>query len=175
MYYGQIITADAANGPGIRLSLFVSGCTNHCKGCFQPQTWNFEYGKEFTKETQDFILKEASKPYYRGLTILGGEPLEPCNQYGILPLLEAFKAQNPNKDVWIFTGFTYEDDLLPGGRKYTPVTDRIFDLTDVIVDGRFVEEEKDIRLNFRGSRNQRIIDIVRTRQEGAVVLSQLNN
>ena len=175
MFYGQIITADCANGPGVRLSIFVSGCTNHCKGCFQPETWEFNFGREYTDETEEYILSEVSKPYYKGLTILGGEPFEPCNQLGIIHLLEAFKDKNPDKDVWIFTGFTYEEDLLEGKRKHTKVTDRILELTDVLVDGKFIEAEKDMRLNFRGSRNQRIIDIKESRKTGETVLSKLNN
>ncbi len=169
MFYGQIITADCANGPGVRVSLFVSGCTNHCKGCFQPQTWAFDYGKPYTKETEEFILSEVSKPYYRGLTILGGEPFEPCNQAGLMSLIQKVK-EIPNKDLWMFTGFKYEN-LLKDGEKYTPpFTDFILDRVDVLVDGKFILEEKDIRLKFRGSRNQRIIDMPKTRSTGIVTL-----
>ncbi len=171
MHFCEIIKADCANGPGVRESLFVSGCTNKCKGCFQPQTWDFEYGELYTKETEELILNEASKPYYRGLTILGGEPFEPCNQAGLIGLIKKFKEQNPNKDIWMFTGFTYDVDLVKGGRKYTPFTDQILDMIDVLVDGKFILEEKDIRLKFRGSRNQRIIDMKKSRKTGTVVLS----
>ena len=174
MNYGQIIYTDIANGTGIRLSLFVSGCTNHCKGCFQPQTWDFNYGEEYTEDTQEDILKEVSKPYYSGLSILGGEPFEPCNQAVLIDLIRKFKEQNPNKTIWMYTGFTYDIDLVPGGCRYTPVTDEILDSIDILVDGRFVEELKDITLKFRGSKNQRIIDMKKSRRSGKVELSELN-
>lgn len=174
MNYGQIIYTDIANGTGIRLSLFVSGCTNHCKGCFQPQTWDFNYGEEYTEDTQEDILKEVSKPYYSGLSILGGEPFEPCNQAVLIDLIRKFKEQNPNKTIWMYTGFTYDKDLVPGGCRYTPVTDEILDSIDILVDGRFVEELKDITLKFRGSKNQRIIDMKKSRRSGKVELSELN-
>ena len=175
MNYCEFIKADCANGPGVRGSLFVSGCTNRCDGCFQPQTWDFDYGKPFTKEVEQMILDEVSKPYYRGLTLLGGEPFEPCNQAGLINLLKEFKKRNPNKDICAFAGFTYDIDLVEGGRKYTaPFTDQILDLIDVLVDGRFMIEEKDVRLKFRGSRNQRIIDMKSTRKTGSVVLSEYN-
>ena len=175
MFIGQIITADVANGPGIRLSIFVSGCTNHCKGCFQPQTWNFEYGEPYTKDTENYLVNELSKPYYRGITILGGEPFEPCNQVGLYPLIKRIKEELPEKDIWMFTGFTLENELAEGGSKHTNVTESILRMADVLVDGRFIEEEKDIRLKFRGSRNQRIIDLKKTFETGKTVLSDLNN
>ena len=175
MNYGQILKADAANGTGIRVSLFVSGCTNHCKGCFQPETWDFNYGKPYTKETEDFILGELSKSFYQGLTILGGEPFEPENQPEVVALIRRIKTELPEKDIWMFTGFTYEADLQRGQRKYTEVTDEILDAIDVLVDGRFILEQKNITLNFRGSSNQRIIDMPRTRRAGEVILHPLNN
>ena len=170
MNYGQILKADAANGTGIRVSLFVSGCTNHCKGCFQPETWDFNYGKPYTKETEDFILGELSKSFYQGLTILGGEPFEPENQRSVAALIRRIKTELPDKDIWMFTGFTYEADLQRGQRKHTEVTDEILDAIDVLVDGRFIEEQKDLRLHFRGSANQRLIDMKKTRAEGKVCL-----
>ena len=171
MHYGKIKFADCANGIGIRISLFVSGCTNHCKGCFQPETWNFEYGDEYTGETEDKIINELKSSFYNGLTILGGEPLEPSNQEGIISLIRRVKTELKDRTVWIYTGFTYEDDLLPGGRKHCEYTDEIMSLIDVLVDGRFIEEEKDISLRFRGSRNQRIIDMPTTVRTGSVALA----
>lgn len=175
MFYGQIITADTANGVGLRLSLFVSGCTNRCKGCFQPQTWDFEYGKPYTKETEDYIIEELSKSYYKGISLLGGEPFEPCNQAVLAKLIKRIKKELPNKDIWMFTGFTYEKDLVEDGIRHTPVTDYILDNIDVLVDGRFDISKKDITLNFRGSSNQRIINMGATRKSGSVVLHELNN
>lgn len=175
MYFGEIITSDCANGTGIRVSLFVSGCTNHCKGCFQPQTWDFSYGRPYTEETEQFILRELSADYYEGLTILGGEPFEPSNQREIIRLIRRMKQELPEKNLWIYTGFTYEKDLCPGGCRYIECTDEILDNTDILVDGRFVEELRNISLNFRGSENQRIIDMRQTRKKGEVVLSPLND
>ncbi len=175
MYIGEIIKADSANGEGIRVSIFVSGCTNHCKGCFQPQTWDYNYGYLYDDNMENDIINELSKPYYNGLTILGGEPFELSNQEGILPLIRRIKRELPNKTIWMYTGFTYDVDLVVGGKRYTDVTDEILDSIDILVDGKFVEELKDLMLNFRGSSNQRIIDMKATRKAGAVVLSQLNN
>ncbi len=175
MYYGEIITADCANGVGLRVSLFVSGCTNHCKGCFQPQTWAFDYGKPYTSETEEQIISELSKEYYSGLTILGGEPFEPTNQQEIVKLIRRVKRELPERNIWIYTGFTYDKDLVPGGCRYTEFTDEILDNTDILVDGRFVEELRNLMLNFRGSENQRIIDMKQTREKDEVILSPLNN
>ena len=174
MHYGEILIADCANGVGIRVSLFVSGCTNHCKGCFQPQTWDFNYGMEYTQETEDFIISEVSKPYYQGLTILGGEPMEPENQRELVKLIRRMRKDCSDKDIWIYTGFVMTEDLVPGGRKYTEVTDEILDNIDILVDGKFEEELKDISLKFRGSRNQRIIDMKKSKEKGQLVLSDLN-
>ena len=175
MYIGEIITADSANGTGIRVSVFVSGCTNHCKGCFQPQTWDFEYGRPYTSETEDYLIGELSKSYYTGLTILGGEPFELSNQRELVKLIRRFKKELPEKNLWIYTGFTYDRDLIPGGCRYIECTDEILDSTDILVDGRFEESLKKITLKFRGSENQRIIDMKATRQSGSLVLSPLNN
>lgn len=169
MNIAQIKTTDVANGPGIRLTVFVSGCTNRCKGCFQPQTWDFGYGLPYTEEIEDFIMKELGKTYYRGITFLGGEPFEPCNQSGILPLIKRIRKELPDRDIWAFTGNVYED-LLPGGKRYTKDTDAILDSIDVLVDGRFVEELKDPRLKFRGSSNQRLIDMKETRKTDRIAL-----
>ena len=174
MYYGRIFMADCANGTGIRVSLFVSGCTNHCKGCFQPETWDFHYGKPYTAQTQQKIIDELAKPYYEGLTILGGEPFEKENQEEVAALVRRVRDEVPGRNIWIYTGFTYEKDLVPGGCRYTSVTDDILDRIDILVDGRFVEEKKNLMLRFRGSENQRILDMKETRKSGNVVLSDLN-
>lgn len=171
MHVGQIITADSANGTGIRVSVFVSGCTNHCKGCFQPETWDFHYGKPYDSAMEQFIMDELAKEYYQGLTILGGEPFEPENQVVVAGLVRRVKRELPRRDIWIYTGFLYDRDLQPSGCRYTEVTDEILDNTDILVDGKFVEEQKNIRLKFRGSENQRIIDVRATRQSGKTVLA----
>lgn len=173
MYYGTIKKADIANGEGVRVSLFVSGCTNACPGCFQPETWDFHYGSEFTKATEDEIINELKGGYYQGLTVLGGEPFEPSNQIALLPFLKRVHKELPNRDIWMFTGNLYED-LLPGGRRYTEATDEILDLIDILVDGRFEQSKMNLRIKFRGSTNQRIIDMKKTRAAGEVVLSPLN-
>lgn len=166
----DIVTADHANGPGMRVSVFVSGCKNHCPGCFNPETWDFSYGKDYTPFMTQAIINELKKPGYQGLTILGGEPFERINQIGIAQLIRRVKKELPDKDIWMYTGYTYDRDLLPNGRRHGIVTDEILDAIDVLVDGRFIQEEKDISLKFRGSRNQRLIDMKKTRAEGQVVL-----
>lgn len=173
MYVGQIITADSANGTGMRVSLFVSGCTNHCKGCFQPETWDFAYGRPYTPDMEDRLMKELAKSYYDGLTILGGEPFELSNQRELVKLIRRLRKELPDRNIWMYTGFTYDKDLMPGGCRYIECTDEILDSIDVLVDGRFVEELKNITLTFRGSENQRIIDMKQTREQGKVVLSPL--
>ena len=175
MNIAEIICADAANGTGIRLSIFVSGCLNHCKGCFQPETWDFHYGKPFTPEIEEFIIAELSKPYYEGLTILGGEPFEMQNQPEVLKLIQRVKQETPDKTIWMYNGYTYDRDLIPGGCRYTEYTDKILDMIDILVDGRFIEEKKNINLNFRGSENQRIIEMPETRDSKKVILSKLND
>ncbi len=175
MHLGEILTADTANGPGMRVSVFVSGCLNRCPGCFQPQTWDFSYGREYSPDIEDLILRELSESYYSGLTVLGGEPFEPENQRGLLPLIRRVRRELPEKTIWMFTGYVYDRDLVPGGRKHCEATDEILDSIDVLVDGPFVLAEKDISLRFRGSRNQRLIDMPGTRREGTVVLSSYMN
>lgn len=171
MYYGEIKNCDIANGQGIRVTLFVSGCTNRCKGCFQPQTWDFEYGAPFTGETEKELLKLLSPAYISGLTLLGGDPFEPKNQKDLLPFLKKVRKSFPEKNIWAFTGFRYEDELLKSGAyPNCPETEEMLSLIDVLIDGRFVEELKNISLQFRGSENQRIIDLNKTRQMGKVVL-----
>jgi anaerobic ribonucleoside-triphosphate reductase activating protein len=169
MNYGAIKYCDIANGIGIRTVLFVSGCTHHCKGCFQPETWDFAYGQPYTEDTERAILDSLSPSYIHGLTLLGGEPMEPDNQRALLPLLRRLKAEQPTKTVWCYSGYTY-DELTGISRARCEVTDEVLSLIDVLVDGEFVLEKKNISLRFRGSENQRIIDLPRTREEGSVVL-----
>lgn len=170
MRIAKIFKADHANGPGMRVSVFVSGCLNRCPGCFNPETWRFSYGEPFTKEIEDAIVAELAKPFYQGVSILGGEPMEKPNQQEIIKLIRRIIRELPEKDIWIYTGYIYEKDLRPGGRRHMWVTDEILDNIDALVDGPFVQEWKDVSLLFRGSRNQRIIDMKKTRATGEVVL-----
>lgn len=170
MHYGALKNCDIANGIGVRISLFVSGCTNHCEHCFQPETWDFEYGQPFTGQTELDILQMLEPAYIDGITVLGGEPFEPQNQRVLLPFLQRVKKQFPQKTIWAYSGFTYEELTTPGSHPHCEATAQILDLLDVLVDGRFVEELKDISLLFRGSSNQRLIDMNATRAEGEIVL-----
>ena len=159
MHYGNIKECDIADGPGVRVSLFVSGCRHHCKGCFNPETWDFEYGELYTEETQEKILKLLAPGYIKGFTLLGGEPFEPENQRELVKLLKRIKEEYPGKDVWCYSGYLYDADLAEGGSVYTEVTEEMLSYIDVLVDGGFVEELKDVSLAFRGSSNQRIIEL----------------
>ena len=170
MHYGEIKNCDIANGSGVRVSLFVSGCTNRCKNCFQPQTWDFGYGEEFTRETEDKIIALLGKEYIAGLTVLGGEPFEPQNQRALLPFIKRVKEALPEKNIWAYSGFTVEELMRDGSHPHCEVTEELLGLTDVLVDGRFVEDLKDISLKFRGSKNQRIIDVKKTLETGSAVL-----
>lgn len=171
MYYGQIKKCDIANGVGVRVSLFVSGCTNHCKDCFQPQTWDFCYGRPFTSETEEEIFAELDKPFVNGLSLLGGEPFEPANQRELLPFLLRLRERYPGKTVWCFTGFRLDDELLrDGAYPRCEATDKMLRCIDILVDGRFEAELKDISLQFRGSSNQRIINVSKTLNEKRIVL-----
>ncbi len=172
MHIGEIKTADTANGIGMRVTVFVSGCTNKCPGCFQPETWDFGYGREYTPEIEQFILDELEKGYYDGLTLLGGDPMEEPNQRGLLNLVKRLKAEQPDKTIWAYTGFVYDRDLIPGGKRYFDITDEMLDNIDVLVDGPFIQSQKNIRLRFRGSSNQRVIDLKETRRRGEVVLAK---
>ena len=169
MHYGKINKCDIANGEGIRVSVFVSGCRNRCKGCFQPETWDFNYGNEFTKNTAEDIFSAVDNPSIRGITILGGEPMEPENQRALLPFIREFNARFPDKTVWLYTGNTYEE-LTGEHRTHTEDTGEILSLTDILVDGRFIEEEKSLGLRFRGSKNQRVIDMNETRKNGSITI-----
>ena len=171
MHYGELKKCDIANGSGVRVTLFVSGCTNRCEGCFQPQTWDFCYGRPFTDETEAEIFAELDKSYVDGLTLLGGEPFEPKNQPTLTALLRRVKERYPTKTVWCFTGFRLGEELLcDGSYPRTDCTDEMLSYIDILVDGRFVQELKDISLQFRGSRNQRIIDLNKTRKNGEIVI-----
>jgi anaerobic ribonucleoside-triphosphate reductase activating protein len=170
MYYGNIKNYDIADGEGVRVTLFVSGCTNHCRDCFQPQTWDFCYGQKYTEETEAEILQLLGNENIDGLTLLGGEPFEPENQRELIKLLRKVRAEYPQKDIWSYTGFVYDKDLLKGQRKYTEVTDEFLSYLKVLVDGPFIAEQKNISLYFRGSENQRVIDMQKTLKDGKVVL-----
>ena len=158
MYYGSIKPCDIANGTGVRVTLFVSGCTHRCKNCFQPQTWDFRYGQPFTAETEEALLEALDRPYISGLTLLGGGPFEPDNQRALLPFLRRLRQQLPDKTVWAFSGYTWEE-LTGQSRARCEATGALLSLVDVLVDGEFVEALRDISLRFRGSSNQRLLDV----------------
>ena len=170
MNYANIKYCDIANGEGVRTSLFVSGCRRHCKECFNAVAWDFFYGKPFDKETRNAILTSLAPEYIDGLSLLGGEPFEPENQRALVPFLHDVRVLYPHKTIWCYTGNSYEKELLAPSAARCEVTDEMLSLIDVLVDGEFLIDEKDISLRFRGSRNQRIIDMNRTRQAGHVVL-----
>ncbi len=175
MHFGNIKKYDIANGEGVRVSLFVSGCRNYCENCFNPETWNFKYGKEFTKNIEEEILMALAPSYINGLTILGGEPFEIENQRGLVEFIKRVKKMYPEKSIWMYTGYLLEDDLYnPNGKVHCEVTYDILKHIDVLVDGRFVEELKNLSLKFRGSSNQRIILVQETLKERKIVLSPLN-
>lgn len=170
MNYCGIKKNDIANGTGVRVTLFVSGCTHRCPGCFQPQTWDFEYGDEFTAATEAELMAALEPGYIHGLTLLGGEPFEPENQRVLVDFLARVRERFPQKSVWCYTGYLFDTELLKPSRARCEVTDRMLSLIDVIVDGEFVLEKKNISLQFRGSENQRIIDVKKSMAEGKVVL-----
>ena len=172
MNYCNIKNCDIADGPGVRVTLFVSGCTNHCKGCFQPETWDFDYGEPFTAETEETLMKLLEPHYIAGLTLLGGDPFEPSNQRSLLPFVRKVRGIYPKKNIWAYTGFTFEELTKDGSHPRCEITDELLGLIDVLVDGRFVEEKKNLRLRFRGSSNQRIIDLKATLASGEIVLAE---
>ena len=159
MHYGAIKNFDVADGLGVRVSLFVSGCRNCCPGCFNEATWDFSYGQEFTKETEKQIIEALRPSHIQGFSLLGGEPFEEENQEVLAPFLELIKSTYPEKDIWCWTGYVLEKDLLEGGRKHTKFTDRMLACIDTLVDGPFILEQKNLMLEFRGSENQRIIQM----------------
>ena len=170
MYFSEIKECDSANGPGVRVTVFVSGCTHHCNGCFNEMTWDFQYGREFTKEDMEKIIKLLEPSYIAGLTLLGGEPMEYVNQQGLLPLLRRVKEQYPDKTIWCYTGYLYDRDILDNFCGKWEETRELLSYLDVIVDGEFVEAQKDISLRFRGSSNQRIIDVKKSQEMGRTVM-----
>lgn len=159
MNYGNIKPYDIADGPGVRVSLFVSGCRHHCKGCFNSETWDFHYGQPYTEETENELLEALKPDYIQGFSLLGGEPFEPENQEVLTGLLKKIRETFPQKDIWCYSGYLYDVDMIPGGKVFTPVTEEMLSYIDVLVDGEFIEAQKDISLRFRGSRNQRIIEL----------------
>lgn len=169
MNYSAIKYCDIANGTGIRTVLFVSGCRNHCEGCFQPETWSFAYGRPFTGAEQAEILRSLEPDYIRGLTLLGGDPFEPENQAGLFPFIREVKGRFPKKDIWAYTGYVLERDFVPGGQCHTDITREFLEQIDVLVDGPFLLEQKDISLKFKGSTNQRIIDCTHYCKTGEIL------
>lgn len=174
MNYGAIKKTDIANGPGVRVSLFVSGCTHHCKGCFNPETWDFNYGKPYDETVCGKIINALSPVYITGFSLLGGEPFEPENQKELVSLLKKIKETYPQKDIWCYTGYTFETDLLQNSAVRCEYTDEMLKNIDILVDGRFIEKNKNLMLKFRGSENQRIIDLPASLKSNTTVLSDLN-
>ncbi len=170
MNYAEIKNCDIANGPGVRVTLFVSGCSHHCEGCFNEETWDFQYGEPFTQEVTDSILEMLAPDYIAGLTLLGGEPLEPGNRTALLPLLRAVKEKYPGKDIWCYTGYLFERDILEKFCAQWEGMKEFLSYLDVLVDGEFILEQKDISLQFKGSRNQRIIRVQESLRRGEIVL-----
>lgn len=176
MNYGQVFYADTANGIGARISLFVSGCTHHCPGCFNEETWDFNFGDPFTREVEDDIIEHLRPSYIDGLSLLGGEPMEAQNQRALLPFLERLKQEVPHATVWIYSGYTFEELLdETNSRCHTEATRRILELADILVDGKFILAEKDMKLRFRGSRNQRILELKESLRENRPVHSRYEN
>ncbi|MFR4352408.1 MAG: anaerobic ribonucleoside-triphosphate reductase activating protein [Roseburia sp.] len=169
MHYSAIKYCDIANGTGVRTVLFVSGCRNHCRDCFQPETWSFSFGQPFTKEVEDAVIASMEPDYIRGLTLLGGDPFEVENQRALLPFMHRVKRECRGKDVWAYTGYVLERDLVFGGKCYTGDTDEFLSTVDVLVDGPFVTELRDITLKFKGSKNQRVIDCAHYVKTGEIV------
>lgn len=170
MNYAEIKYCDVANGPGVRTSLFVSGCSHHCPGCFNEIAWDFNYGKPFTQDTIDSIIKSLKPDYIQGLTLLGGEPFEYSNQKGLLPLVRQVRKVLPQKDIWCFTGFLFDKDIIENMCKKWKETNELLSYIDVLVDGRFVEELKNLNLKFKGSENQRTILVNESLKSGNVIL-----
>ena len=169
MNYADIKKIDVANGEGVRVSVFVSGCNHHCKGCFNQCAWDFNYGKKFTEKEEQQIIDYMNHDYISGLSLLGGEPLEPKNQEGLLPLVKKVKEKFPNKDIWCYTGFDFEKDVVEKMAKNNETTRELLKYIDIIVDGKFEEDKKDLKLQFRGSSNQRILDVKESLKTGKVV------
>lgn len=175
MNYAEIKNCDIANGEGIRVSLFVSGCTHHCKNCFNSEAWDFEYGQPFTEEIEDKILEYLSPDYVDGLSLLGGEPFEPQNQQALLPFLKKVKEKYPNKNIWCYSGYLLDEELLKESRARCEYTDEMLSLIDVLVDGEFVQDLYDISLAYRGSSNQRIIDVKSSLEQNKIIAYNLKS
>ncbi|WP_024856579.1 anaerobic ribonucleoside-triphosphate reductase activating protein [Ruminococcus albus] len=174
MYYGEIKNCDIADGIGVRVSLFVSGCRHHCEGCFNAMTWDFEYGKPFTEGTENELLEMLSPDYIDGLTLLGGEPMEPDNQRALVPFMRRVREKYPDKSIWCYTGCVLEDELLRESTWRCEYTDEMLSMIDVLVDGRFILARRNISLAFRGSDNQRIIDLKKTLAQGNTITLDLD-
>ena len=172
MNYASIKNCDIANGEGVRVTLFVSGCTNHCENCFQPENWDYGDGETFTPAVEDRLIEMLRPGFINGLTLLGGEPMEPQNQRALLPFLRRVRKELPEKTIWALSGFTWEELITPGCHPCCEVTPELLSLLDVLVDGRFVQALYDISLRFRGSSNQRIIDVPKTLESGNLTLWQ---
>ena len=175
MNYASIKKTDIANGPGVRVSLFVSGCTHHCKGCFNSETWDFNYGKVFNEEVCKEIITALSPDYISGFSLLGGEPFEPENQKELSLLLKRIKSIYPNKTTWCYTGYKFENDLLKTSKIKSEYSNDMLKSIDILVDGEFIESQKNLMLQFRGSENQRIIDVQESLKRGKTVISSLND
>lgn len=175
MNYADIKSIDVANGPGVRVSLFVSGCNHHCWNCFNKEAWDFNYGKVFTEKTLLELLEYLKPDFIKGLTLLGGEPLELQNQQGLLPVVKKVKELYPHKSIWCYTGFTFDKDVLGYMWENGSVTRELFSYLDVLVDGKYIEELHNLNLNFRGSSNQRIIKVQESLEQRKIVLHELNN
>ena len=169
MNYADIKKIDLANGEGVRVSVFVSGCNHHCKGCFNQCAWDFNYGKKFTEKEEQQIIDYMNHDYISGLSLLGGEPLEPKNQEGLLPLVKKVKEKFPDKNIWCYTGFDFEKDVVGKMAKNNETTRELLKYIDIIVDGKFEEDKKDLKLQFRGSSNQKIVDVKKSLQTGQIV------
>ena len=169
MNYADIKKIDVANGEGVRVSVFVSGCNHHCKGCFNQCAWDFNYGKEFSEKEEQQIIEYMNHDYISGLSLLGGEPLEPKNQEGLLPLVKKVKEKFPDKNIWCYTGFDFEKDVVGKMAKNNETTRELLKYIDVIVDGKFEEDKRDLKLKFRGSSNQKIVDVKKSLQTGQIV------
>lgn len=170
MNYAKIKKCDVANGPGVRVSLFVSGCTHQCKNCFNKEAWDFNYGCQFNQNTETEVIDALKPEYIKGLSILGGEPMEKANQEGLLPLVKKVKQTYPDKSIWCYSGYTFDTQILEGKANNNEVTKELLQNIDYIVDGEFVDELKNPNLKFRGSSNQRIIDVQNSLKTGTVVL-----
>jgi len=172
MKYASIKKCDVANGTGIRVSIFVSGCHHHCKGCFNTDAWDFTFGEEYTDEVEEKILASLDRDYVQGLTLIGGEPLEYVNQKGLVSLVKKAKEKFPQKTIWCYTGYKFDDDVMNDMMKKWPETEEIVSNLDIVVDGKYDDDLRDLNLRFKGSSNQRIIDVKKTLDRGTVILAE---